>query len=157
MRHGNLFLAGDAAHIVPPTGAKGLNLAVSDAFYLSRALAIHYREGSDRYLDSYSEMALRRVWGAVRFSWWMTQLLHRFPDQTPFDQRAQEQELSYLASSVSAQASLAEQYVGLPLEEECRHHGQLGRRNRMHVDARRHLEGGLLPRRRPPFRPGLTR
>ncbi len=117
MRHGNLFLAGDAAHIVPPTGAKGLNLAVADAFYLSRALEIHYREGSDRYLDSYSEMALRRVWGAVRFSWWMTQLLHRFPDQTPFDQRAQEQELSYLASSVSAQASLAEQYVGLPLEE----------------------------------------
>ncbi len=115
MRWGRLFLAGDAAHIVPPTGAKGLNLAVSDVHYLSRALAAHYG-GDDGYLDSYSDMALRRVWGAVRFSWWMTTLLHRFPDQTAFDQRTQEQELSYVASSESAQRSLAEQYVGLPYE-----------------------------------------
>ncbi len=115
MRWGNLFLAGDAAHIVPPTGAKGLNLAVSDAFYLSRGIAAHY-DGDDGYLDCYSEMALRRVWGAVRFSWWMTKLLHRFPDQTSFDQRTQEQELAYVASSVAARTSLAEQYVGLPLE-----------------------------------------
>ncbi len=115
MRWGQLFLAGDAAHIVPPTGAKGLNLAVSDVRYLARALADHYA-GDDTRLDGYSATALRRVWGAVRFSWWMTTLLHRFPDQTPFDQRAQEQELSYLASSESAQRSLAEQYVGLPYE-----------------------------------------
>jgi p-hydroxybenzoate 3-monooxygenase len=115
MRWGALFLAGDAAHIVPPTGAKGLNLAVSDVRYLSRAFVSHYN-GDDAYLDSYSEMALRRVWGAVRFSWWLTTLLHRFPHQTPFDQRAQEQELAYLAASTHAQAALAEQYVGLPYE-----------------------------------------
>ena len=115
MRWGRLFLAGDAAHIVPPTGAKGLNLAVSDVRYLSRAFIAHYR-GDDAYLDSYSAMALRRVWGAVRFSWWMTSLLHRFPDQTAFDQRAQEQELSYLASSENARRAMAEQYVGLPYE-----------------------------------------
>ncbi|MGI9623045.1 MAG: 4-hydroxybenzoate 3-monooxygenase [Acidimicrobiales bacterium] len=116
MQWGRLFLAGDAAHIVPPTGAKGLNLAVSDVHYLSRALVAHYG-GDDRYLDSYSQTALRRVWGATRFSWSLTQLLHRFPDQTPFDQRAQEQELSHLAGSRSAQTDLSEQYVGLPLEE----------------------------------------
>ncbi|MEL6981905.1 MAG: FAD-dependent monooxygenase, partial [Actinomycetota bacterium] len=115
MRWGNLFLAGDAAHIVPPTGAKGLNLAVSDVRYLWQAIVAHY-DGDDTHLDGYSDRALRRVWGAVRFSWWMTTLLHRFPDQTPFDQRAQEQELSYLASSESAKRSLAEQYVGLPDE-----------------------------------------
>ena len=116
MRYGNLFLAGDAAHIVPPTGAKGLNLAISDVHYLSRALADHYTSSDDGYLDRYSEMALRRVWGAVRFSWWMTMLMHRFPDQTEFDQRAQEAELDYLASSVHAQASVAEQYAGLAFE-----------------------------------------
>lgn len=116
LRHGALFLAGDAAHIVPPTGAKGLNLAVSDVFYLSRAFTEHYQDNSDHYLDLYSEMALRRVWGSTRFSWWMTTLLHRFPDQTPFDQRAQEQELAYLAQSVNAQKALSEQYVGLPFE-----------------------------------------
>lgn len=115
MQYGNLFLAGDAAHIVPPTGAKGLNLAVSDVRYLSRAFINHY-QGDDSYLEGYSDMALRRVWGAVRFSWWLTTLLHRFPDQTPFDQRAQEQELSYLASSPAAQSALCEQYVGLPFE-----------------------------------------
>ena len=117
MRFGNLFLAGDAAHIVPPTGAKGLNLAISDVYYLSRALVQHYTDHDDHYLDRYSEMALRRVWGSVRFSWWLTKLLHRFPDQTEFDQRAQEIELDYLASSIHAQASVCEQYAGLPYED----------------------------------------
>jgi p-hydroxybenzoate 3-monooxygenase len=117
MRFGNLFLAGDAAHIVPPTGAKGLNLAISDVHYLSRGLVQHYADHDDHYLDRYSEMALRRVWGSVRFSWWLTKLLHRFPDQTEFDQRAQEIELDYLASSVHAQASVCEQYAGLPYED----------------------------------------
>jgi p-hydroxybenzoate 3-monooxygenase len=116
MRFGNLFLAGDAAHIVPPTGAKGLNLAVSDVHYLSRALIRHYRDGDDTYLDSYSDMALRRVWASVRFSWWMTSLLHRFPDQTEIDQRLQEAELSLLQTSDRAQALLCEQYAGLPFE-----------------------------------------
>ncbi len=116
MRYGNLFLAGDAAHIVPPTGAKGLNLAISDVHYLSRGLIDHFTTGDDATLDRYSDMALRRVWGAVRFSWWMTMLLHRFPGQTAFDQRAQEAELDYLASSAHAQASVAEQYAGLPFE-----------------------------------------
>jgi p-hydroxybenzoate 3-monooxygenase len=115
MQYGALFLAGDAAHIVPPTGAKGLNLAVSDVHYLAEALIERHRTGSTSALDGYGARALERVWGAVRFSWWMTGLLHRFPDQTPFDLRAQRQELSYLASSRAAQTSLAEQYVGLPL------------------------------------------
>jgi p-hydroxybenzoate 3-monooxygenase len=116
MRYGRLFLAGDAAHIVPPTGAKGLNLAISDAFYLSRAFDLHYRRGSDALLERYSSMALKRVWGAARFSWWMTRLLHRFPDMTEFDQRVQESELDYLSSSPQAQAVMAEQYAGMPLE-----------------------------------------
>jgi p-hydroxybenzoate 3-monooxygenase len=116
MRWGNLFLAGDAAHIVPPTGAKGLNLAVSDVFYLSRALIRREREHDDHYLDTYSDMALRRVWASVRFSWWMTSLLHRFPDQTDIDQRLQEAELALLESSDRAQALLCEQYAGLPFE-----------------------------------------
>ena len=116
MRHGRLFLAGDAAHIVPPTGAKGLNLAVSDVFYLSRALEAFYAQGSSTLLDSYSDMALRRVWSSVRFSWWLTNLLHRFPGMTEFEQRAQECELQYLASSQHASASVAEQYAGLPFE-----------------------------------------
>ena len=116
MRHGRLFLAGDAAHIVPPTGAKGLNLAVSDAFYLSRALAEVYARGNTRYLDGYSDMALRRVWGAERLSWWLTNLLHRFPGDSSFDERMKENQLDYLASSEHAQASLAEQYVGIPFE-----------------------------------------
>jgi len=116
MSHGRLFLAGDAAHIVPPTGAKGLNLAVSDVRYLSLALQAHYDEGDDARLDDYSATALRRVWGAVRFSWWLTMLLHKFPSQTAFDQRAQEQELNYLMSSTNAQKSMAEQYIGLPYE-----------------------------------------
>ena len=116
MRHGRLFLAGDAAHIVPPTGAKGLNLAVSDIFYLSRALIETYKTGKTKYLDSYSDMALRRVWGAARISWWLTMLLHRFSDELAFEQRARENQFDYLASSEHAQASLAEQYVGLPFE-----------------------------------------
>ena len=116
MRHGRLFLAGDAAHLVPPTGAKGLNLAVSDVYYLSRALVAFYREGTERLLDDYSDTALRRVWHSERTSWYLTRLLHRFPDTGEFDQRMKEYELEYLRSSPHAQAALAEQYAGLPLE-----------------------------------------
>jgi p-hydroxybenzoate 3-monooxygenase len=114
LRYGNLFLAGDSAHIVPPTGAKGLNLAFSDIFYLSRALVEHYDEQSSAGLDHYSSLALKRVWKAVRFSWWMTTMLHTFPDQTEFEHRMQETELDYLASSPAAQAAMAEQYIGIP-------------------------------------------
>jgi p-hydroxybenzoate 3-monooxygenase len=114
MRYQRLFLAGDAAHIVPPTGAKGLNLAASDVYYLSRALIAHYQEKHDALLDSYSQTALRRVWKAERFSWWMTTLLHRFPDASPFDRRIQEAELDYVTGSLAARRSLAENYVGLP-------------------------------------------
>ena len=117
MSWGRLFLAGDAAHIVPPTGAKGLNLAISDVFYLSRALGAHYRDGDDAYLASYSETSLRRVWGAARFSWWLTGLLHRFPDQGAFDLRAQEQELQHMATSTAYMTAVCEQYAGLPLED----------------------------------------
>jgi p-hydroxybenzoate 3-monooxygenase len=116
MRHGALFLCGDAAHIVPPTGAKGLNLAVSDVFYLSRALARWYGRGDAALLDGYSAMALRRVWSSVRTSWYLTNLLHRFPHASEFDQKAQEYELDYLKHSQRAQAALAEQYAGLPFE-----------------------------------------
>jgi len=115
MQHGRLFLAGDAAHIVPPTGAKGLNLAISDVVYLARALVGYYDKGDTTDLDAYSETALRRVWGAVRFSWWMTTLMHRFPDHGDFGQRIQEAELDYLSRSESAQVAMAENYVGLPL------------------------------------------
>ena len=114
MRHGRLFLAGDAAHIVPPTGAKGLNLAVSDVVYLSSALIEHYDERSDAGLDAYSDTALRRVWRCVRFSWWMTTLLHRFPDQGGFADRVQMAELDELATSSAARTAMAENYVGLP-------------------------------------------
>jgi p-hydroxybenzoate 3-monooxygenase len=116
MRYGRLFLAGDAAHIVPPTGAKGLNLAVSDAFYLARGLAAFYARGSSALLDDYSDTALRRVWSSVRISWYLTSLLHRFPDASDFDHRAQEVELTYLKSSHHAQVALAEQYAGVPFE-----------------------------------------
>ena len=116
MRYGRLFLAGDAAHIVPPTGAKGLNLAISDVFYLQRALIEHFRKGDDRHLESYSEMALRRVWGAERFSWQLTKLLHVFPDDAAFETRVKTSEFDYLQASPNAQASLAEQYAGLPFE-----------------------------------------
>jgi len=115
MSHGRTYLAGDDAHIVPPTGAKGLNLAVSDVYYLSRAFAEYYKSGSMALLDAYSETALRRVWASVRISWYLTMLLHRFPDANPFDVRAQEYELEYIKSSEHAQAALAEQYAGLPL------------------------------------------
>jgi p-hydroxybenzoate 3-monooxygenase len=114
MQYGRLFLAGDAAHIVPPTGAKGLNLAISDVHYLSEAFAATYTGSPDK-LDAYSTTALARVWGSVRFSWWLTVLLHRFPDQSPFEQRAREEDLNYLAGSEAAQTSFAEQYVGLDL------------------------------------------
>ena len=117
MRYGRLFLAGDAAHIVPPTGAKGLNLAISDVFYLSRALAEMIRTGQSHYLDGYSDMALRRVWGAARMSWWLTMLLHRFPGETPFEQQMRFDQFDYLHASEHAQASLAEQYAGLPFED----------------------------------------
>lgn len=114
LRFGRLFLVGDAAHIVPPTGAKGLNLAASDVRYLFDALREHYAERSDAGLDGYSGRALRRVWKAERFSWWMTNTMHRFPDQGPFGQRIQEAELDYLSGSVAASTALAENYVGLP-------------------------------------------
>ncbi len=114
MRFGRLFLAGDAAHIVPPTGAKGLNLAVSDVHYLHEGLCSHYHNGSQAGLDAYSARALARVWKSVRFSWWMTSMLHRFPETGEFGQRIQEAELDYLAGSAAAQKSLAENYVGLP-------------------------------------------
>jgi len=116
MRFGRMFLAGDAAHIVPPTGAKGLNLAASDVRYLSRAL-IDFYAGSETGIDSYSERCLRRVWKAERFSWWMTMLLHRFPDSNPFDQRVLEAELDYVVHSVAGRTTLAENYVGLPFED----------------------------------------
>jgi p-hydroxybenzoate 3-monooxygenase len=114
MRYGNLFLAGDAAHIVPPTGAKGLNSAASDIYYLYHGLLDHYRNGDDTGLESYSARALARVWKAQRFSWWMTSLLHKFPDDSPFDNRLHDTDLDYLFSSDSAMRSLAENYVGLP-------------------------------------------
>ncbi len=113
LRFGRLFLAGDAAHIVPPTGAKGLNLAASDVRYLSRAL-VEFYAGSSSGIDHYSENCLRRIWKAERFSWWMTTLLHRFPGTSGFDQKLQEAELDYLVHSTAAQAALAENYVGLP-------------------------------------------
>jgi p-hydroxybenzoate 3-monooxygenase len=114
MRFGRLFLCGDAAHIVPPTGAKGLNLAASDVHYLFEGLREYFGERSNAGLDAYSARALSRVWKAERFSWWMTATLHRFPETGPFGQRIQEAELDYLVHSDAATASLAENYVGLP-------------------------------------------
>jgi p-hydroxybenzoate 3-monooxygenase len=114
MRYGSLFLAGDAAHIVPPTGARGLNSAASDIYYLYHALLAHYQRGDDSALDGYSAKALARVWKAQRFSWWMTTMLHTFPDSLDYDQKLQQTELEYLFSSDAAQRSLAENYVGLP-------------------------------------------
>lgn len=116
MRFGRLFLAGDAAHIVPPTGAKGLNLAASDVNYLSRALIEHYAERSEHGLDSYSATCLRRVWKASRFSWWFTSLMHRFPDAGTIGQKLQFAELDYLVGSVAASTTMAENYVGLPFD-----------------------------------------
>ena len=116
MQHGRLFLAGDSAHIVPPTGAKGLNLAVADVRILARALHEFYANGRRDLLDSYSETCLRRVWKVQRFSWWMTSMLHKFPDESAFDYRRRLAELDYVTSSRVAAQSLAENYVGLPME-----------------------------------------
>ena len=114
MHFGRLFLVGDAAHIVPPTGAKGLNLAASDVHYLFAGLMEHYKDRSNAGIEAYSGRALARVWKAVRFSWWMTTMLHRFPDTGDFDQKIQEAELAYLTHSRAAETVLAENYVGLP-------------------------------------------
>ncbi|MGF7146832.1 p-hydroxybenzoate 3-monooxygenase [Sphingomonas zeicaulis] len=115
MRHGRLFLAGDSAHIVPPTGAKGLNLAASDVAYLSDALIAHYARGDDRGLEQYQAKALARIWKAERFSWFLTKLMHRFPEDGAFEHRMQTAELDYVASSEAMQTAIAENYVGLPL------------------------------------------
>jgi len=115
MRCGRLFLAGDAAHIVPPNGAKGLNLAAADVWVLSRALANHYAHGSDELLAAYSDTCLKRAWRAEHFSWWMTALLHRFPERDSFRDRLQQAQLEHLVASKSAATTLAESYVGLPL------------------------------------------
>jgi p-hydroxybenzoate 3-monooxygenase len=116
MQYGSLYLAGDAAHIVPPTGAKGMNLAMADVFVLAEALRAFYKQNSRVQLEAYSSICLRRIWKAQRFSWWMTSLMHLSPDATPFDRRRQLAELDYLTSSLAAAASLAENYVGLPME-----------------------------------------
>ena len=117
MQHGRLFLAGDAAHIVPPTGAKGLNLAVADVRVLARAIAEYFASGSGDPAGSYSQTCLKRVWRAERFSWWMTSMLHRFPGDDGFQHRLQRSELDYVVSSRAAAASLAENYVGLPFDD----------------------------------------
>jgi len=117
MRFGNMFLVGDAAHIVPPTGAKGLNLAASDVRYLSRALGDHYKKGNDARLDRYSKNCLRRIWKAQRFSWRLTTLMHRFPEVSPFERRTQLAELDLVTSSETGARSLAENYVGLPFDD----------------------------------------
>jgi p-hydroxybenzoate 3-monooxygenase len=115
MRHGSLFLAGDAAHIVPPTGAKGLNLAASDVNYLSDAMIRYFKSNDNDAIAAYSARALARVWKCERFSWSLTKLMHRFPDDGSFERAMQVAELDYIASSVAAQTSIAENYVGLPL------------------------------------------
>ncbi|WP_299192750.1 4-hydroxybenzoate 3-monooxygenase [uncultured Litoreibacter sp.] len=114
MQWGRLFLCGDAAHIVPPTGAKGLNTAASDVHYLSQALIAHYKDGDNSGIEGYSQKALARVWKAERFSWWMTSLLHRFPDQKEFDIKMQQADVAFLRDNANAQAVLAQNYVGLP-------------------------------------------
>jgi p-hydroxybenzoate 3-monooxygenase len=116
MQHGRLFLAGDSAHIVPPTGAKGMNLAFADVVYLSRAIEAFYKISRHDGLENYSATCLRRVWKAQRFSWWMTQIMHRFPHESAFDRRRQLADLDYLTGSQAASRALAEQYVGLPLD-----------------------------------------
>jgi p-hydroxybenzoate 3-monooxygenase len=116
MQYGRLFLAGDAAHIVPPTGAKGLNLAVADVLILSRALSARYRDNRQDLLQTYSATCLRRVWKAERFSWYMTTMLHRNPHETDFEQRIHFADLDFVRTSESSARSLAENYVGLPFD-----------------------------------------
>jgi p-hydroxybenzoate 3-monooxygenase len=118
MHYGNLFLAGDAAHIVPPTGAKGMNLAIADVAVLARAFREFYLQGRRTLLDQYSETCLRRVWKVQRFSWWMTSLLHRRAEESPFDHRRQTADLDYIVTSRAAMTTLAENYVGLPLDDD---------------------------------------
>jgi p-hydroxybenzoate 3-monooxygenase len=125
MRYGRMFLAGDAAHIVPPTGAKGLNLAMADVWRLSRALAEFYQSGCENLLDRYSDDCLQRVWRAQQFSWWMTSLLHRLDTENPYDSRRQRAELEYVTHSTAAMTSLAENYVGFPIAHEFA--GELGK------------------------------
>jgi p-hydroxybenzoate 3-monooxygenase len=115
MRHGRLFLAGDSAHIVPPTGAKGLNLAASDIAYLSAALIAYYRRDDDAALTTYEGKALARIWKSERFSWYLTKLMHSFPEDGAFEQKMQRAELEYVAGSQAMQTVIAENYVGLPL------------------------------------------
>jgi p-hydroxybenzoate 3-monooxygenase len=114
MQHGRLYLAGDAAHIVPPTGAKGLNLAVADVRVLADALTAWLQDGDETQLDAYSDICLKRVWRVQRFSWWMTSMLHRHPDADAIETRLQLSELDYVASSTAAATMLAENYTGLP-------------------------------------------
>jgi p-hydroxybenzoate 3-monooxygenase len=116
MQHGRLFLAGDSAHIVPPTGAKGMNLALADIRVLAPALVDFYHTGATVRLEAYSATALDRVWKGQRFSWWMTQIFHRFPDESPFDRRRQLAELDYVVRSTAAATAMAENYAGLPID-----------------------------------------
>ena len=116
MRFGNLFLAGDAAHIVPPTGAKGLNLAIADVRLLSHALDEKFNNNNATYIDTYSERCLSRVWKVERFSWYMSTMLHQFPEHSPFEKRMQRAEFDYIVQSEAASRTIAENYVGLPLE-----------------------------------------
>ncbi len=115
MRYKRLFLAGDAAHIVPPTGAKGLNPAASDAYYLAQAISAVFNSKNESLIDSYSDRCLKRIWKAERFSWYMTSLLHKFPNDDLFSQRIQGAEIDYVANSKAMQMALAENYIGLPL------------------------------------------
>jgi p-hydroxybenzoate 3-monooxygenase len=116
MRYGNLFLAGDAAHIVPPTGAKGLNLAVADIRILARGLVERYATGNTHHIDTYSQTVLARVWKVERFSWQLSNLMHQFPDHSPFEKKMQRAEFDYLMQSEAASRTIAENYVGLPLD-----------------------------------------
>jgi p-hydroxybenzoate 3-monooxygenase len=118
MQYGRLFIAGDAAHTVPPTGAKGLNLAIADVFVLARALERFYASGTMEGLDAYTATALRRIWRAQHFSWWMTSMLHRFEGASEFDQRRQFAELDMVTSSTAGATTIAENYAGLPLRLE---------------------------------------
>jgi p-hydroxybenzoate 3-monooxygenase len=116
MRHGRLFIAGDSAHIVPPTGAKGMNLAISDVYVLAKALTAFYKRGATDLFDRYTETCLRRVWGAQHFSWWITSMMHNLPDENPFDRKRQLAELRAVLGSKAGQTLLAENYAGLPIE-----------------------------------------